>query len=107
MLIISQNGCFLCAECRLYDYLTHNTWTGPYGDSSSMCAMTSGDIVQLYDGSYWAHSVVVVDSFYPSRCWEPSHIWVDAHSADYYHYPLSNYAWATSRRYVHIGGWRD
>ena len=93
----------------LYDYLTHNSGTGPYGYDSSMCNMFWGDVIQLYDGtySYWRHSVVVVSSHYPQRCWDPSYIWVDAHSEDKYHYPLSSYSWAASRRYIQIGGWRD
>lgn len=91
----------------LYDYLTHNTWTGPYGYNSNMCNMFWGDVIQLHNGSFWAHSVVVVSSIYPQRCWDPSYIWVDAHSTDRYHYPLSNYAWATAMRYIDIGGWRD
>lgn len=101
------------AVSPLYDYLTNNTGTGPYGNNSSMCNMVWGDVVQLYGippghtSPSWAHSVVVVSSHSPQRCWDPSYIWVNAHSADVHHYPLSNYSWATSMRYISIGGWRD
>ncbi|MGC9400066.1 MAG: amidase domain-containing protein [Anaerolineae bacterium] len=66
----------------LHDYLTNNTWTGPYGSNSNMCDMDRGDIIQLQSGTSWFHSLVVVHSYYPNRCWDPSYIWYNCHSVD-------------------------
>lgn len=91
---------------QLYTYLTNNTWTGPYGSNSNMCSMDRGDIIQLKNGSSWFHSLVVVHSYYPNRCWDPSYIWYNCHTVDRYHYPLS-YVSGYTKRYIHINGWRD
>jgi len=91
---------------QLYTYLVNNTWTGPDGGNSHMCNMDRGDVIQLKSGSSWFHSLVVVASYYPNRCWDPSYIWYNCHYYDRYHYPLS-YVSGYTKRYIHIGGWRD
>lgn len=90
----------------LYDYLIHNDWTGPNGENSNQCSMERGDVIQLYNGSYWFHSLAVVWSYYPNRCWDPSYITYNCHTTDRYHYPLS-YVSGYTKRFIHITGWRD
>lgn len=91
---------------QLGDYLLNNTWTGPYGATTNSCGVESGDLIQLYNGSYWYHSLMVVATQQPYQCWDLSKIWINAHSTDRYHYPLSNYN-PVSRRYIKINGWYD
>lgn len=92
----------------LYTYLANNDWTGPYGygSSSNMCGMEMGDIIQLSSSGNWFHSLVVVDTWYPQRCYDPAFIWYSQHTPNRSHYPLS-YVSAYTKRYIHILGWID
>lgn len=87
----------------LYAFLVNNTGTGPHGFSTDQCTMDPGDIIQLYNGS-WYHSLVVVWSSHPTSCYNADAITVNTHINDWYHKPLSYWSGIT-KRYIGISGW--
>lgn len=92
----------------LYNYLVNNTWTGPYGAViTNPCALRGGDVIQLYNGSTWFHSVVVTASLANCINIGPGQaIRYSAHDVDRYDYPLS-YLSSYTTRFIQIQGWRD
>lgn len=84
----------------LYNFLTGNSGTGPFGTETPLSRLETGDIVQLGSatGDFY-HSPVVVSV-------SGGRIFVAAHSFDVFGKPLSSYSFAIARG-IHIEGVRE
>jgi Putative amidase domain/S-layer homology domain len=93
-----------------YAFITTNTGIGPYGyESTNLCLVSPGDIVQLKDASPdfpgWDHDGIIVWKSTTGPCSSLSSYKVNAHDIDRYQYPLS--FWGNLQmRYVIISGYR-
>jgi len=85
----------------LYDFLTSNEGTGPFGYETTINGVVPGDIVQIrFKGeSSFGHTPVIVDILGEGRL---DDILIAAHSNDCDCRPLSSYENAMQIRYIHI-----
>jgi len=85
-----------------YTFLTGNTnKIGPFGVLSSFSSTSQADIVQINtDNTNYNHEGIIV---YKGTSLSTTSI--DAHTANRYHYALSNWA-SFPMRFIHIQGWR-
>lgn len=81
----------------LYNFLTQNKGTGPYGIEVAVEALEPGDIVQLDFGAGWKHTQLVVST--------AQGIHVATHTDDSFNRPLDSYFYVKAR-YIHIVGVR-
>lgn len=81
----------------LYNFLTQNKGTGPYGEEVAAEKLEPGDIVQLDFGSGWAHTQLVVSVSDGIR--------VATHTDDSFNRPLDSYFYVKAR-FIHIVGVR-
>jgi hypothetical protein len=84
-----------------YSFITTNNWTkGPFGSSTTLCGLRTGDVVQIKIGNTYDHEGMAVS--FLGAC-TLSNTLIDAHTMPRYHYPLSN--WSTyPMRFIHITG---
>jgi len=87
----------------IWDYLTGNTWTGPYGVAAWTDSVEVGDLVQLDFGSGFGHCPIITTKGGTSF----NLIYVAAHSTDQFDYPISNYSLAIGHRFCKIWGYYD
>lgn len=87
----------------LYNFLTRNKKSGPYGQQKPIFEAQRGDIVQLsFNGTSFAHSLMVVEvSENPS----PENILIATHTLDADYRPISTYTYQI-HRLIHIDGFR-
>ena len=87
----------------LYNFLTKNKGSGPYGHEARLHECVPGDIIQLtFDGYRFGHSLFVVKA--GSRP-NPNNILIATHTMDAYNRPLSSYMY-NDYRLIHIDGAR-
>lgn len=87
---------------ELWDYLTHNNWTGPNGVGAWVDGIEMGDLVQLDFGVGWQHTPIIHDV--GDRTFD--NIRTATHSDDHYNMPVSHWAGA-GVRFIHIWYWRE
>jgi hypothetical protein len=87
----------------LYNFLTRNTGgPGPIGQETDISDIEAGDIIQLafQENVRFSHSLIIVECSHPA---DIDNIYINTHSYDRKHYPLSGYFW-TRIRFIKILG---
>lgn len=82
----------------LYNFLTSNEGTGPFGREVGENEAGIGDVVQLGDADGDFYHTIIITSLYPE-------ILVASHSSDAFDRPLSSYDYDVAR-FIHIEGVR-
>ena len=81
-----------------YDFMTQNVGVGPFGREVMREEAEVGDVVQLYNGERFYHTLLITDI-------RRGEIYVSAHSYDALDRPLGSYTYV-SDRFIHLEGVR-
>ena len=81
-----------------YDFMTQNVGVGPFGREVMREEAEVGDVVQLYNGERFYHTLLITDI-------RRGQIYVSAHSYDALDRPLDSYTYV-SDRFIHLEGVR-
>lgn len=87
----------------IWDYLTNNTWTGPYGVAAWVDSVDVGDLLQLDFGGGWGHCPIITTK--AGQTFDT--IYVAAHSYNHFDYPIFYYTTAVGWRFCKIWGYYD
>ncbi|MBO5111510.1 MAG: amidase domain-containing protein [Clostridia bacterium] len=81
-----------------YRFMTENQGIGPYGREVDREEVQVGDVVQLFNGTRYYHTLLITDL-------RPGEIFVSAHSYDAKNRDLASYSYVRER-FIHIEGVR-
>lgn len=83
---------------ELYRFITSNKSYGPFGELSSYYQMGIGDVIQLFNGTRYYHTLLVTDL-------RNEELFTSSHTADSFNRPFSSYNFV-SARFIKLLGYR-